>query len=184
MTLELRDVVYNSRGSFARLPDLSPDLLPEYMVLVGTYWDSPQLRCTNESRRVPIVTSTIRIRIPLGPHKTAGHRPEIPCCVLGIGHKIMLSREVRRGQNRSSEVISLHSAESWCPISPATPSPRCPSTASVNCSHIDAMSDRTSNVSRRSSGLCAAHSHHHPYVRAPLAPVAVHLSMSSAYGPA
>src|SRR5574340_1625182 len=36
------------------------------LVLVGTYWDSPQLRCTNESQRVPIVTSTFRIRIPLG----------------------------------------------------------------------------------------------------------------------
>lgn len=35
-------------------------------VLVGTYWDSPQLRRTNESQVVPIVTSTIRTRIPLG----------------------------------------------------------------------------------------------------------------------
>ena len=37
-----------------------------YLVLVGDYWDAPQLLSTNEYQVAPTSTSTTRIRIPLG----------------------------------------------------------------------------------------------------------------------
>ena len=61
-------VIGSPRHSLSAL-DLSPDLSPKYMVTVGTRWDllgRTGWSATNESQQSPIVTSTIRIRIPFG----------------------------------------------------------------------------------------------------------------------
>jgi len=47
-------------------PTLEAMIEAAALILVGTCWDSPQLRRTNESQVVPMVTSIIRIRILLG----------------------------------------------------------------------------------------------------------------------